>query len=166
MRVWSWMYETGPQVLSPVRKPNQVDTVTWDVTRDFYIRWRASTSSSPDPRTTLPVLTPVILKQAEVGDRLLESLLPPVLQNLVTSTGAQKPIFLSILPESFRIFLRDTESESPCPSPDTAFIRWASRAKRKEKRLRRRISNREAIREGKPSPFVPSVLPLASRRSL
>lgn len=29
------MYEAGPQVLSPVRKPNQVDTVTWDVTREF-----------------------------------------------------------------------------------------------------------------------------------
>lgn len=29
------MYETGPQVLSPVREPNQVDTVTWDVTREF-----------------------------------------------------------------------------------------------------------------------------------
>ena len=31
------MYETGPQVLSPVRKPNQVDTVTWNVTRAIRI---------------------------------------------------------------------------------------------------------------------------------
>lgn len=41
------MHEAGPQVLSPVRKPNQVDTVTWDVTRDFYTRWRASSSYLP-----------------------------------------------------------------------------------------------------------------------
>lgn len=35
-KVWNWMYETGPQVLSPVRKPNQIDAVTWNVTRDLY----------------------------------------------------------------------------------------------------------------------------------
>lgn len=46
------MYETGPQVLSPVRKPNQVDTVTWNVTiaRYAYVRFflfKIARSQSP-----------------------------------------------------------------------------------------------------------------------
>lgn len=58
------MCETGPQVLSPVRKPNQVDTVTWDVTRDFYTRWRASIVYSSS--STLFLLF-VFCSQASVG---------------------------------------------------------------------------------------------------
>lgn len=87
MRVWSWMYETGPQVLSPVRKPNQVDTVTWDVTRDFYTRWRAFTVYSflPDPLSPYPSVLPFSNLpsyqfkqgvQSIVGDRLIGNLFP------------------------------------------------------------------------------------------
>lgn len=81
------MYETGPQVLSPVRKPNQVDTVTWDVTRDFYTRWRAFTvySTLPDPLSPYPSVLPFSSLpsyqfkqgvQSIVGDRLIGNLSP------------------------------------------------------------------------------------------
>lgn len=57
------MYEAGPQVLSPVRKPNQVDTVTWDVTREFLQPLASfhSTLSPPLPHThpALYLVSPV-----------------------------------------------------------------------------------------------------------
>lgn len=58
------MYEAGPQVLSPVRKPNQVDTVTWDVTREFLhplASFRSTLSPSPlssPPLVSFPGLSP------------------------------------------------------------------------------------------------------------
>lgn len=56
------MYETGPQVLSPVRKPNQVDTVTWNVTRAIRICLFLFKTSPRPPQSPLPVLYIILLQ--------------------------------------------------------------------------------------------------------
>lgn len=95
------MHETGPQVLSPVRKPNQVDTVTWDVTRDFSTRWRAFKYTFRLPTESSPISFGRILLETGIGTG-------PSLPIVRSETGsgstfhgvseerAKKPIFLPI----------------------------------------------------------------------
>lgn len=153
------MCETGPQVLSPVRKPNQVDTVTWDVTRDFYTRWRASIVYSFS--STLFLLS-VFCCQASlrtdsrslvylVGDRLIRNL-PPLFGNRPKDEQSsqfsyQFPLLFNFLPSEDENFLsrrrrigeRTSREGSLLFSPlllsqilDIAFIRRTSRVRRRK----------------------------------